>query len=314
MKKYYFILALLSFSCSKDFDDRPEEKKSLSNNWNIEKQFESPLSSIWGFNDCIYIVGGNRNELNKAIILSQENDEWVTKEMYEGEIVIRDIDGISCSEIYAVGSGGRLFIFNGNSWTTKTFENINFTNVSIISGNVYLSASNGFYLFRSNELVKILEKEVHFQDAWGDHDGNLYVVAYSAENDFIFYTNGSEWINMLEDSEFEGSFLSSIEGYSNEYIYAGGSGGNLLFYNGEEWTKVLEDIGPITDLKFFRGTTMYFSTGSTFNPGKIYSVNGGLYSLEYESTESINGLWSNEYKGIYAVTPGGKIISNLLNQ
>ncbi|MDN3594104.1 hypothetical protein [Zunongwangia endophytica] len=314
MKKYYFFLAIVSFSCSKDFDNRPEEKNSLSNKWTIEKQLENPLFSLWGINDCLYTVGGHRNEPDKAIIVSQENDEWITKENYEGEIVILDVEGNSCGEIYAVGSDGRLFSFNGDRWFTKTFENINFTNVSIINGKVYLSASNGFYLYRSNELVKILEEEVHFQDAWGDNDGNLYVVAFSGEKDFIFYTNGTDWRNMLEGSQLEGNFLSSIEGYNNEYIYASGSGGNLLFFNGEEWTKVLEDLGPVNDLKFFTGTTIYFTTGSTYNPGKIYSVNGGFYSLEYESTQAINGLWSNEYKGIYAVTSGGRIISNLLNQ
>ncbi|MCP9201276.1 hypothetical protein MKO06_15305 [Gramella sp. GC03-9] len=313
MKKHIILLALLCLSCSDDFENSPERKPALRDEWTVEKQIESPLSDIWGFDGCLYVVGGHRNELNKAVISSKENEQWIIKENYEGEIIIRDVEGKSCNEIYAVGSGGRLFIFNGDRWTIRTFENTNFTNVSIIQNKIYLSASNGFYLYRSGELVKILEKEVHFQDAWGDNYGNLYVVAYSGEKDFIFHTNGAEWINMLENSEFEGSFLSSIEGFNNKNLYAGGSGGNLLFYNGEKWTKVLEGFGSINDLKFFRGTTMYFATGSTINPGRIYSVNGGFYSFEYETNESINGLWIDENVGIYAVNSGGKIISNLIN-
>lgn len=314
MKKYLLMLYLLNIGCSKHSDLLTEEI-SLSNEWKIEQSLDSPLSSIWGIYDCLYVVGGSVNNSNTAKIFSKENFNWNLKEHYEGEFNIRDIEGKSCNEIYAVSSDGKLFLFNGNNWSIKEFDNILFTKVNIIRGMVYLSATNGFYLYNNDVLIKIIDETAHFQGAWGDNDGNnTYVVAFNGENDFIFHSSGGDWKNMLEDSELSGNFLSSIEGYNSNYIYAAGSSGTLLFYDGEEWKKVLEELDPINDLILFSGMKFYFATGSYNTPGNVYSISGGFYTLEYEYSNGINSLWSNTNKGIYAVSSNGKIISNLIDK
>ncbi|MEM1260744.1 MAG: hypothetical protein AAGH81_19625, partial [Bacteroidota bacterium] len=206
---------------------------------------------------------------------------------------------------------GILLKYNGNEWE-EIRTDISFTNIEIINSTVYITAWDGLYRIESDELVKIYDSEDHLvTDVWGINN-ELYLVGYNGEEDYIMQYDGDTWSSMFEEYKLQGNFLDRIEGISENEIYATGTGGNLLAYDGANWQILESGLLPIGGFKIFNSKDVYLATSRFRTGNRIYRYDLERQALEtvFEADIPFYGLWGSNEVGIYAVGLEGTIVHN----
>tara|TARA_R110002126_G_scaffold150334_1_gene296513 strand:+ start:417 stop:1403 length:987 start_codon:yes stop_codon:yes gene_type:complete len=325
MKRFIFFAAFifLFFNCSKDDGINEDLTADLSGVWSVIDSSESvPLGGIWGETDCLYAVGGSLAvdpTIHLGTILKNIDGEWIVdKNDWDSRLVLKDIVGKSCNEIYIVGQfadgnplPGVLLKYDGSKWTQERYENI-FHKIKIIDSEIYITASNGLFKLENDSFNKILDFEFHGTDIWGTKSNNLYLTGYSGEDDYILHYKGKEWVNMLDSNSFSGNFIEEIVGISENEIYAVGTGGNILKYNGKNWEYLKRGFNPIYGLEIFNSEELYFVTGLYWGIGEIYKydIDSDKFEMVLEIDSPFYGIWGDKNLGIYASTGDGRIIQN----
>ena len=182
---------------------------------------------------------------------------------------------------------GVLLKYDGSKWTQERYENI----------------------FHK---IKIIDSEIYITDIWGTKSNNLYLTGYSGEDDYILHYKGKEWVNMLDSNSFSGNFIEEIVGISENEIYAVGTGGNILKYNGKNWEYLKRGFNPIYGLEIFNSEELYFVTGLYWGIGEIYKydIDSDKFEMVLEIDSPFYGIWGDKNLGIYASTGDGRIIQN----
>ncbi|MEM8927660.1 MAG: hypothetical protein AAGC45_05620 [Bacteroidota bacterium] len=323
MKKALLSITIIFLvSCTNNDNSINAPEANLSGIWLVSStEEEVPLGGVWGNNDCLYAVGGSLAvdpSIHLGTVLREIDGTWVVeKEGFNSRLVLLGIAGISCNEIYVVGQvadgvdRGILLKYNGNEWE-EIRTDISFTNIEIINSTVYITAWDGLYRIESDELVKIYDSEDHLvTDVWGINN-ELYLVGYNGEEDYIMQYDGDTWSSMFEEYKLQGNFLDRIEGISENEIYATGTGGNLLAYDGANWQILESGLLPIGGFKIFNSKDVYLATSRFRTGNRIYRYDLERQALEtvFEADIPFYGLWGSNEVGIYAVGLEGTIVHN----
>ncbi len=323
MKRLLLSISILFLmGCSDDDNPINTPEANLSGTWLVSSiENEVPLGAVWGNSDCLYAVGGALGvdpSVHLGTVLRKIDKTWVIeKEGFNSRLVLLGIAGLSCNEIYVVGQiadgvdNGILLKYDGDQWN-EIRNNISFTNIEIINDTVYLTAWDGLYRMESNELVKVFDtSDFIATDVWGIKD-QLYLVGYSGEKDYILNYDGDHWVTMLEGEKFQENFIDRIEGVSEKEIYATGTGGNLLKYDGKSW-QVLESVSlPIGGFKIFNSEELYIATSRHRTGNRIYryEIATGTLATVFDIDLPLYNLWGSQDVGIYAVGLDGTIVHN----
>ncbi|WP_036155321.1 hypothetical protein [Maribacter forsetii] len=312
----------LFLGCEKNDTSDEYSATELTGQWVSTTIIEDvPLGHIWGNGECLYAVGGalgvNINE-HLGTILKKTNGEWVVEKAdFDARLVLLGIAGVSCNEIYAVGriadglDSGILLKFNGLVWE-EIRGNINFTKIKVINGIVYITTWDGLYKIESDELVKIYDSnDFIVTDVWGIQS-KLFIVGYNLDKDYIMKFDGTSWSAMLEEDKLQGNYLDHIEGISENEIYATGTGGNVLKYDGASWETLISGLLPVGGFKIYESKEFYIATSRYLTGNKIYKYNIELNELTtvFEADIPFYGLWGSIDIGIYALGLNGTIVHN----
>jgi hypothetical protein len=183
--------------------------------WEEYSFYPPPEDTVWGLRS---VWGSSPDDVwavgAQGTIIHWDGSEW-EKIQSPTSMYLIDIYGTSSSNIYAVGATltneYELLHFDGNSW-------------KLISNQIPISA-------------------MMFRSIWIDKSGSGFIVG----NRGLHY-NGSTW-SLIPDNRFVR--LQRVRGSGMNNVFAGGQYGNLLHYNGIEWTKYmdLEDLSNFSEMK-----------------------------------------------------------------
>ncbi|MEK6481468.1 hypothetical protein WJR50_28250 [Catalinimonas sp. 4WD22] len=318
MKKTLLIVlsSLCLLSCS-------EEEVVNPVYWQLIPNYNTlPLISIWENEDKIFFGGGSvgveANEHLGAIMsfdgheLIKENVNWKSRSLVIGG-ASNDQTTYAIANLYDENQNhnDEILVYSNQEWVLLTQFDFHFiTNVKNIQGEIYLTSSGGVYTIEDSELKNLNAPYlIHIMDIWGASSDNLYAVDYSGEEDFILHFDGEKWINMLSPGEFSSSFLTAIEGVSDNEIYAVGSN-RFLRFDGEHWEEIAEDTkGYFDDLTVLGSRDVYLVSSEYPNYGAIHHYNGIELVQEFSTVTGINSIWNSPKHGLFAVGNDGLILN-----
>jgi hypothetical protein len=162
----------------------------------------------------------------QGIILHYDGDSWDIMESNTTSHII-DIWGSSSDDVYAVGSKLTILHYDGSTWSTVTSDDS--------SGHMYTGV-------------------------WGSAPDNVMVIGGAFWANMIAF-DGYGWNSVKIDSEHD---IGRIDGSSASNVFAAGSNGNVLHYNGEEWNSISNNNTLFND--FYNGVWTY-SLSDTFVVG-----------------------------------------------
>jgi len=226
--------------------------------WNLFTSFDGIKQGIFGFdNDKIFVVGefSNRGVVGiwDGISWTQFRSEYF---LSKGDTVypLRSVWGSSPDDVWAVGAQGTIVHWDGSEW-----EKIQ-SPTSMYLIDIYGTSSRNIYavgatLTNEYELLhfdgnnwKLISNQIPisammFRSIWIDKSGSGFIVGSRG-----LHYNGSTW-SLIPDNRFVR--LQRVRGSGMNNVFAGGQYGNLLHYNGIEWTKYsdLEDLSNFSEMK-----------------------------------------------------------------
>lgn len=320
MKLLILSLSVLFFiSCSKE-NETPNIIE-FNDNWTkMDVPISNPLSGVWGTSNILVAVGGSvavDSSQHLGIILKHDENEWnIEKDNWDARMILNDVNGKSNNEIYAIGtildgisSKGILLKYDGLEWKEYNCP-VGLHKIKIIDQEIYITGTNSLYRMDNDSLTEIFSHNFHSYDLWGTSSDDLYLVGFSGEKDFVFKYDGLTWTNLLQDSNISGCFLQSIVGTSSKEIFATGTGGTFLKYDGKEWVIIKSDFDPIYEMVVVDSKNIFFVTGLYGGHGKIYKYDGETFQIEYEShVDWLNDIRIIDNLGIVAVGSEGAIFS-----
>jgi uncharacterized protein YjdB len=207
--------------------------------------------------------------------------------------------GASPTNVFAVGSQGMMYRFDGTSWTTTP-------NVA------------GVYQ--------------DLRDVWGTSGGNVFVVGGGGT---ILHYNGSAWTTMASGTSV---YLYAVWGSSGKDVYAAGDYGTVLHYDGTAWATVPVGVSnwwspkiwgsSRQDVYILSGSGGVHFDGTSWSPvsalpwgygiwgtsaSDVYAATYGMlhfdgltWAMMTGSSGSANALWGSSSSEVYAVRNAGE--------
>jgi hypothetical protein len=246
-----------------DWTEHEEYESSMlhydGNQWSeMTSGTDDEFQSVWGSsaNDVFFVgVDNSMPEPQYGFIAHYDGSPNISV-----TIVVPGLMGVwgsSGSDVFAVGANGRIFHYNGSTWS----EMSNTTT--------------------SNDLRSV----------WGSSGSDVFAVG---GNGTILHYDGNQWSAM---SSGVGEYLFDVWGSSASDVYAVGAGGTILYYYGGPLTAAFTadphaGTAPLT--VHFTDTSKGIindwlwnfgdgSTGTTQNPNHTYN-NPGTYDVSLTVT------------------------------
>jgi hypothetical protein len=157
---------------------------------------------------------------------------------------LRNIWGVSRSDVFAVGESGTILHYDGTHWNTMpsptalTLQSVWGTSgadVYAVGGASASTTATGSVIIHYDGRQWTTQEELitppRFHDAWGTGD----TVFVAGESGSIFSSNngGADWVSMNSRTV---ETLRGLWGTSAENIYAVGDYGTILRYDGSAWS------------------------------------------------------------------------------
>lgn len=185
------------------------------------------VTDIWSVNGNEYFVTTEHNEI-------LHYTDGVCKIYTLENVFLESIWGSSPTDVWAAGSEGKVFRFDGTEWTLMTTEAAgDLRAIHGFSGSdVYAAGSAGevAHWDGSAWTVTGLTGSPDLYCIWGLTTDQVFAGGAFGE---IFMFDGSSWKQQtVPVSDFIGGFC----GFASDAVYAAGSEGNILKYDGSEWS------------------------------------------------------------------------------
>ncbi len=187
--------------------------------WDIQTigVFQSSLNDVWGSSASDVWAVGSITDTTAGFFPNAahfDGTHWTLVQIEEG-FQIFGIFGFSSNNIYAVGTNGRVYHWNGINWGQQACLGIGDGCAGLLNG-VPLTA------------------------VWGTSSNDLFVVGDSG---VIVHYDGQTWTKMPSGTMLT---MRDVWGFSSNDIYSAGADffgntGILLHYNGVLWQKVSVD-------------------------------------------------------------------------
>lgn len=273
-------------------------------NWNLQPPSTSiTLNSVWvGANNEAFAVG------NQGTTVRYVNNVWTTISL-SSSTTLNDVWSGDNTNVFTVGASGSLFRFDriNNVWSSysgPTFTG-DFFAIGGPNGNeIFITGSNGA-LFRSRPGAwaedTIAGYTQNWNSLWGASTGQMFAVG---EGGAVALRQAAKWT--AKNSGMVNS-LKVVKGLSANAVLVGGTGGVLLFYDGQDFKdptaspthEQLNDIWGASD-------SVAFAVG---NKGTLLKYEQGAWkSIATGSTQNFNGVWGTSENDVYIVGNLGTIL------
>ena len=215
---------------------------SLENgNWAQETvPTSNKLKGVWGSSSSdIWVVG------DLGTILQFDGQVWTTA--YSApNINLNAISGTSADDIWAVGTSGTILHYNNNQWNlVDSGTSQNLLDVWANSANDVWAVGTGGLILHYNGWGWVpVDSGVTntLFGVWADSNSNE---VWAVGDGVILHYNGLEWIQTLG---FSGTYYS-VRGISVPgallNVWVGGA--NILYYNGNSWSTASGPYGQVWD-------------------------------------------------------------------
>ncbi|GBC62104.1 hypothetical protein DENIS_3067 [Desulfonema ishimotonii] len=240
-----------------------------------------------------------------SVEITDADGRW--DDVTRGTNKLRDIWGSSPDNVYAVGSDGLIFHYDGTAWQPE--QNITTAPLRGIWGSgpsdIFAAGNDGTILrYDGRQWQKMpTHTDETFYAVWGSSAKNVFAVGgKSNTGGIILQYDGSEWREMV--TGLRGP-LNTIWGNSENDIFAAGDKGQILHYDGTEWRET--DSGTDDTIK-----SLWGSSGSD-----VFAVGSGLV-LHYNGTEwqpmdgaagqNLRAIWGDSSDNVFAVGGSGLIL------
>ncbi len=241
------ILAALSLLSCSPKDSTPAPAPAA---WRtvLDAELDRALLSIWGTGSDVYAVGGALGNGGEALALHFDGTTW--SDMHAGGAEsFWWVHGTSSSDVWMVGTAGRI-----SHWNGKTFTPYVSGTSATIWGVFAFSASDAWAVGGTPGDAKAPNDVVlHFDgtawnpevlpDAplgrslfkvWGTSSNDLYVVG---EAGTLWHRKGAAWKLESKDAPLASGTLFTVNGCNGGDVYAVG-GGDVLHSDGTKWSKI----------------------------------------------------------------------------
>ncbi|MBN1832988.1 MAG: hypothetical protein JW896_12855 [Deltaproteobacteria bacterium] len=213
--------------------------------------------------------------------------------------------GSSATDVFAVGSDGRIHQYNGDRWTQMPSgtEDILRGVWGVNGTNIFAVGFNGRILrYDGNDWSSMASNTTeHLLNIWGDSRTNIFAVGY---NGTILHYDGNDWSPMASNTTEN---LWGIWGSSGTNIFAVGENGTILHYEGNDWSPMAS--GTTEELDGIWGTsgTNIFTAGGN---GTILHYDGSDWSaMISDTTRWLHDVWGTSETHIVAVGVNGIILN-----
>jgi hypothetical protein len=206
--------------------------------------YVSIVRSVASIDDSIYSTGMNRQVYKRT-----ERNGWVEVDhdiLYQGNEVgdaLNAIDGFNNIEIYAAGSNGEIWYYDGEHWhKIASPTNVHMHSLCCASdGYVYIGGKLGILIKGRKDSFEILETDIG-KTIWDIHyfKNKLYLLT---SNGIYLHTDGA--FEKIQDD------ILSCEDFlhfssSNEHLWIFGSK-RIIQYDGLSWSKCTLTLSADTD-------------------------------------------------------------------
>lgn len=218
--------------------------------------------------------------------------------------------GSSGSNVFAVGTDGRILHYNGIIWSPmssdKTYKTYELVTVWGNSGSdIFVAGFGGTILHYDGNVWSPMSsgKTNPIAGVWGSSDNDVFAVGTDGT---ILHYNGTAWSPMNSGTSAD---LIGIWGKSGSDIFVVGSGGTILHYDGKTWSPM--DSGTSIILWGVWGSSErdIFAAGDR---GKILHYDGKTWSPMDSGTHSnldgIGSVWGTSGNDVFAFGSGGTIL------
>ncbi len=255
-----------------------------------------------------YEVGGNTETLesvwmaplsdafavgtNGTIVRSRPNGNV---EFYDTGVVahLNDIEGISVSEITAVGHGGTILQFNGASWQLESSGvGEDLLGLWLAPDGSRFAVGVGGTILRDQGagwVAQVSNTTATLREIWGSALDDIYVVG---DDGAASYYDGVKWSAITIDGSPGEVYYKDIEGFGSDLVFvaveaaapevprARHGGGRVLEFDGEGWEIQFQD--PSQDTWGFKW----------FSPSSAVRVGFSGFLAEYDGV-AWNNVWAN---------------------
>jgi Tol biopolymer transport system component len=275
--------------------------------------------SVWGTGPGnVYIVGNDGRGMYGAALHYDGSvlsgvDTGTTAELY-------GVWSSSSGEVFAVGDYGTILHYDGLAWQTVSsrIAPVGSESLGGIWGNhpENIYAVGGGYIYASSSILHYdgiewtwtTNPAAHaLSGIWGSGDHVFSVGSgltdYGAHVSTILHTTGDGWTAM-ESGTLEMVWLADVWGHSSSDVFAVGSGGTILHYDGRVWQPM--NSGTTVDLYGVWGgsETEIYAVGAN---GTILRYDGTTWHpMESGTTDNLSGIWGSGPNDIFVV--GGIIL------
>jgi len=272
--------------------------------------FKTNLNAVWGFkNDNIYAVGNN-------YILHYDGKKWLKEVYMENGFKFNDIWGNSKNDIIAITEKGNVMKYDGKSWTelntplkeTCARYPLRYCCKRIWGNknNYYISSRNFIYNFNGHSWKEISIPGIksNIYGIWGGTDNEI--IAGSCNNIHFYDYYSDNWTKKLSTVWNSKLIVNNFWSDNDhlKYIYAVGSGGVILKYDGRTW----ENLSGFNILNFrsIWGSSPYNIYALNMK-GEIFHFDGSKWKIVLNTQSTIiyklKGISSSD---IFAVGSYGK--------
>lgn len=279
-------------------------------NWNASRVSDTEAFGLWGFS-----LDG------QVAVSAGSSTHWVagvpTRYDTPSEDPLYDIWGLSTNDMYAVGRNGAITHFDGNAWEARNIGRLDDLNdVSTTSTSAIAIGANGAVLVSagSNWSEQSIGPGYDLKGVWDGGSGVSVAVGRYAPDQLnwrqaIVMNPGSSW----NDAGPVGSApqLFDVWGSSSTNIYAVGWAGEILHYDGTNWTVSDPGSGDASFLLSISGSgpDNVVAVGRTNDRrGLVCSLDGDTWvKTTIASVEELRGVWVNDGNTAFAVGSAGSI-------
>ncbi|HET7228967.1 MAG TPA: hypothetical protein VFJ16_03160 [Longimicrobium sp.] len=227
------------------------------------------------------------------------------------ETSLYGIWGAAGDDIWAVGDGGTLAHYDGAEWSTQTVDSVSTPLYSVWGANVenvYAVGEMGTILHFNGGgwAVDTTIAGVSLYSVWGTGGEDVWAAGQAGGDGggggVLYHNDGSGWTEVA-DPEIAQTTLYSGWSSSPTNVWIA-SGGDLLHWDGEAWTRTLVGSGAPLYGVAGTGASDVFAVGEI---GTILHFGGSGWVTQAASEfADIAGLWGSSESDVWAV--GGPFI------
>jgi hypothetical protein len=225
-------------------------------------------------------------------------------------VTLTDNDVPLTPSVYSVGSGGRIWHYNGTSWSLMTQVGQNLFGVwGTASDDVFaVGATSTIVRYDGSSWNPMTSAaSMNGRAVWGTSSSDVYLVGEGGTR--IQRYNGTSWSTMT--SGLTSGALYGVGGTASNNVFAvgydvGTTTGIILRYDGATWSPMTHGATVQLDGVWAAAFSDVIAVG---DGGTILRYNGANWSSMTSGTSTnLNAVWGTSSSDVYAVGDGGTIL------